>query len=692
MKYLLNDGIRFGTREIYQRIASPAILWAVFVAFFVVLCRSVKNFEVVDVENLDADRPEAAVRRFEIKGKPSRLKCDLAIVGGGTGGVAAAIAACAAGLDVCLIEETSWLGGQMTAQGVSALDENYLVESTGATRTYHHFRNEIRNHYRALGGKDGGARFEPQIDPGNCWVSRLAFEPKVAVKVISKMLQPYLEKGKLRIFLRSVAVELKIQGQKIRTIRCVELDSAKFFDLSCRFCIDATELGDLLPLAGMKYRSGVEAHSETREAHAPENANPENVQDFTYPFVVEFRKGEQHKIPKPPQYDRFNEAGKFSFQSYRMFENSSKISASGESVELLPFWEYRRLIFSGNFPESIFPNDISMINWDSNDLRSENIIDQDLRLKARRLALGKHLSLGFLYWLQNEVERDDGGKGYPELKLRPDVLGTGDGLSKYPYIRESRRIVPLKTIVESDVAAKDNPGARAKWCPDSIGIGLYPIDIHGEQDIPGAGQASKPFQIPAGALVQKQIRNLLPAAKNIGVTHISNGAYRLHPIEWAIGEATGFMAAEVLRTKTDILRCYRNKNSLRRIQKMLLDFGSPLVWFDDLKPDDVDFAAAQFVSLVGLMPVDQGNLQFRPDDFVRGKEFEIALSKVFGARGASPGSPEAADNGAVSLTQLAELNTIPIIKRRSPLKITVKAGETNLTRRQFASWLLSVFK
>ena len=449
-----------------------------------------KTFQVIDVENLDADHPESSILQFEIKGRPTRIKCDLAIVGGGTGGVAAAITACTSGLNVCLIEETSWLGGQMTAQGVSALDENYLVETTGATRTYQQLREDIRNHYRALGGKDGGARFEPFIDPGNCWVSRLAFEPKVAVKIISRMLQPFIDDGRLKIFLRSAAVELKLKDQRIRIVRCVELDTGRFFDLDCRFCIDASELGDLLPLAGMTYRSGAESRDETGEAHAPELANTHNVQDFTYPFVVEFRDGENHKIPKPPHYDDFNKEGKFSFLGYRMFENSSKLSRNGESVELLPFWEYRRLIARSNFDPRVFPFDIAMINWESNDLRLENIIEPDLQLKAKRLALGKHLSLGFLYWLQNEVERDEGDRGYPELKLRPDILGTADGLSKYPYIRESRRIVPLKTIVESDLTCADNPGARARWCSDSLGIGLYPIDIHGHEDVPGAGQAS----------------------------------------------------------------------------------------------------------------------------------------------------------------------------------------------------------
>ena len=687
-----------------------------------------KIFQVVDVEKLDAAHPEAAVRQFELSARPNRIECDVAIVGGGTGGVAAAITACTSGLKVCLIEETSWLGGQLTAQGVSAPDENYLVETTGATRTYQQLREDIRNHYRSLGGKDGAGRFEPYIDPGNCWVSRIAFEPKVAVKIISKMLQPFIEDGRLTVFLRSCAVELKLQRQKIHTVRCVELDSGKFFDLNCGFCIDATELGDLLPLAGMRYRSGAESCKETGEAHAPELANPQNVQDFTYPFVVEFRDGENHKIPKPPLYDKFNSEGRFSLVGYRMFENSTKLSSSGTPVELLPFWEYRRLIARSNFEAKAFPLDISMINWESNDLRGENIIDQDAQVKAHRLALGKHLSLGFLYWLQNEAARDDGGKGYPEMKLRPDVLGCEDGLSKYPYIRESRRTVALKTVVESDLTIKDNPFARAKSFSDSLGIGLYPIDIHGHQDVPGAQQSTKPFQIPASCMVQEEVRNFLPAAKNIGVTHITNGAYRLHPIEWALGEAAGFFAAEVLRRKTDVLRCYRNKNSLRRIQRTLLEFGSPLLWFDDLTPKDEAFVAVQWVSLRGLMPLDPHSLHFRPADHVTRGEFAFAACKLLRLRASETGSARSAglskpdasvtelystyihlavangllaptDNenveAEISLRHLAELEARPSDRRLTALRRlaqgAVKASaDDRITRKTFACWLDSI--
>ena len=80
----------------------------------------------------------------------------------------------------------------------------------------------------------------------------------------------------------------------------------------------------------------------------------------------------------------------------------------------------------------------------------------------------------------------------------------------------------------------------AEMFADTVGIGSYRIDLH-----PSTGLrtyvdiSSWPFQIPLGALIPIRVENLLPACKNLGVTHITNGCYRLHPVEWNIGEAAG---------------------------------------------------------------------------------------------------------------------------------------------------------
>jgi hypothetical protein len=588
-------------------------------------------FEVLDVQAVTTDNPHSAIKTFKYDQSAAvkNIDCDILIAGGGVGGTAAAIKLSQAHpqLKVCLTEETDWLGGQMTAQGVSALDENYLVETSGSCRSYQTFRSDIRAIYKRFRLSDTGSA-QQFLHPGTSWVTYLAFEPKTALQVIDSRLNDAIISGALQVFKRTkvVAVDTKKSKSSV-AIRAVNLDSGEFIAIRAKLCLDATELGDLLPLAQIPYRLGSDNRSDTSETHAPETGDRENVQDIVYPFVVDFRPGTSNTIAKPKEFDRFNDAGKFSFDGYKMFENA--FLAEEGNREVLPFWTYRRLIARENFDDAMYPFDMAMINWDSNDLRGYNIIDQTPTVEAERLALAKSCSLGFLYWLQTLAPRDDGGQGYPELLLRTDVLGSADGLSKFPYIRESRRIVAKKTIVENDVVAAANPGARAKRCPDSLGIGLYPVDIHGRQEVPGAGQATKPFQLPMSSLVPEAGGRIVPACKNLGVTHITNGAYRLHPVEWAIGEAQAAVAAYCIKHNLAPEQVLEQNKHLLSVQIDLLNGGSPLLWFDDVATDHPAFKAIQFCVLSGLLAMNDNSLHFQPDEPAKISDLIAALSALF---------------------------------------------------------------
>jgi len=191
----------------------------------------------------------------------------------------------------------------------------------------------------------------------------------------------------------------------------------------------------------------------------------------------------------------------------------------------------------------------------------------------------KRLSLGFLYWLQTECPRDDGGFGYPELKLRPDVMGTTDGLSKAPYIRESRRIKALTRIAAHDILRAARPDVMQAAWPDSVGVGWYPMDLHPAVGNPRSlFEPTLPFQIPLGALIPTRTRNLVAACKNIGTTHLSNGSYRLHPVEWNIGESAGALAAFCCDVGTTPRDARDDEVSLKRLQDRLRERGVPLDW------------------------------------------------------------------------------------------------------------------
>lgn len=103
----------------------------------------------------------------------NKLATDVAIVGGGLGGVAAALAALSGGARVVISEPTCRLGGQLTSQGVSAPDEHPLIERFGEAARYNELRARVRQHYCERYGLPKTMPDGLPLNPGNGWVSRL---------------------------------------------------------------------------------------------------------------------------------------------------------------------------------------------------------------------------------------------------------------------------------------------------------------------------------------------------------------------------------------------------------------------------------------------------------------------------------------------------------------------------------------
>ncbi|MCL4800855.1 MAG: FAD-dependent oxidoreductase [Burkholderiales bacterium] len=575
---------------------------------------------VIDVMRVPAaGRAEVAVVPATGPAPARGEACEILIAGGGTGGVAAALAAARAGRRVVLLEETDWLGGQMTAQGVAALDEHEHIEEFGGTAAYYRLRAMLRDHYRTLAGEVGR---RPDFNPGACWVTRLAFEPRVAVEVIERMLRPHVEAGRLTIHRRTKTVAVTTDGDSIAEVVAMGLDDRRLVRFQPELVIDASELGDLLPLCGAEYVVGAETVAQTGERQAqPVEPKPHCVQSFTYTFACERGdEGERHVIQRPEKYEHFRSAQPYSLRievhggeiygetsgwlEYRLYDTMPGTKGG--------LWSYRRLLDRAALAGAV-GRDLSLFNWPGNDYRDRSILECRPDEAARALQDAKRVSLGFLHWLQTEAPVTGARCGAPEIRLRLDVMGTADGLSKHPYIRESRRIRAVKTIVAQEVSAHDQRGSRAAHFFDSVGVGWYPIDIHrsGPDDV-GASCRTKPFQIPLGALLPVRIGNLIAGGKNLGTTHITNGCYRLHPVEWNIGEAAGALAAFALearvspaavRERTDLLGCF---------QRRLLDAGVPLAWLIDIGVDDPLFAPSQLLFMRGGLAGD-GDLGFHPE-------------------------------------------------------------------------------
>ncbi len=580
------------------------------------------------------------------------VDCELLIVGGGLSGMATAYESLQAGRTVCMTELTDWIGGQISSQGTSALDEARMQRSLlFYSEGYKDLRSRIEKKYG-------------ELNPGGCWVSVSCFLPRDAHEILSDQLEDAARKGggELKWFPSTVVKELAMSsdGRIIDSAIAIQhspqpgtpplntellsetlIDSYQYED-SDRFAkkiiqfvpmatensgpadwyvVEATETGEVIALSGVPYDLGLDPRSALNPSSPTETSDAYCVQGFTYTFGME-RTAEPQPQPEPSYYQQY--APYFSYERPR--DNNDYFDY---------VFTYRRISAPNPRPEGsqfgvspVAPGDISMQNWTwGNDYRpgtaADNLIlsDQQLAesgqlqpggwlggLRVETLARGEENAYSYYHWLVTGDTDSQLGAGVKEpspnhrfISGLDAPMGTAHGLSKYPYIREARRIVGrpayghpdgfrvneidiskadyrdeyyqtslgserylqlwrnlagLNTVsvIDDDVPAADiMRRTRSTIYPDSVGIAQYAIDFHpcltqSPPEAPGNterenirkahGQAY-PGQIPLRAMIPQGVDNLIIAGKTIATSNIAAAAYRVHSFEWSVGAAAG---------------------------------------------------------------------------------------------------------------------------------------------------------
>lgn len=525
---------------------------------------------------------------------------DVVVIGGGLGGCMAALAAAKQGLTVTLTEPTDWLGGQLTSQAVPP-DEHRWIERTGATATFREFRERVRDYYRRNYPLTEEARNNPILNPGNGWVSRLAHEPKIALDVLQEMMSPYIHTQRIQVLYHTVPVEVATEYDRIVSVTVSHTQATgsvgQYTQLIGQYYLDATEEGDLLEQSGAEFVSGAEAKSDTDEPHALEHADPLDMQSITHVAAVDYVEGEDFTIEKPAEYEYWREyMPSFSrFPILSWYASDANDTTKLKEFTLFPneqgvtsLWDYRRIIDPAIWEEPLRSQiqEVSLLNWAQNDYYAGAVTGVPIYERTQNLESARQLTFSLVYWLQTEAPRLDGGKGFPGIRLRGDILGTADGLAKAPYIRESRRIEALYTITEHDVSKELRGAEGIKRYEDSVGVGSYSLDLHPTVKTHRTFYIPNyPFEIPLGSLIPVRITNLLPACKNIGMTQIAGGCYRLHPVEWNIGESAGYLAAYAIQQGITPREVYESTEHVSRYQEMLVAAGVVLHWPEDVEQE-----------------------------------------------------------------------------------------------------------
>ncbi len=549
---------------------------------------------------------------------------DVIVAGGGIGGMAAAIQASRLGVSVLVVEESSWIGGQATAAGVSTMDDLSRIKSG----IYLEFLSLLRKHYDPLG--------KPM---GTCyWDSRsVAFEPSIGQRTLYEMADEARNRKNakaLDIWISSRIMEVSKEGKTVTGVTVKNKNGTQ--KITCRILIDATEYGDILPLAGAPYRAG--------KTVSPYIDNDSMIQDITWVAVLRHYPG---GIPYDLRVNTPLPGYELARRNYESYVINEGLDFKGVYPVKLPLNLASHNAYRG-LPDSSSPwgYDAQAVNWPritksclnwGNDypgkygwngrrgLPAEYLENRTLRAQVEKDAFIK--TLHFIYYLQHDlgVNWSIANDEYNHSVLPEAAEGLPyewQEIAKYmppiPYVRESRRVIGKHTLTSAELLQNSlsyRDGQTNHEFKDAIAIGGYILDLHGadtDSDMEwelgekavsmGNNRPRGPFQVPMNIMIPENTDGLLAAEKNLSMSRLTAGALRLQPICMMVGQAAGALAA--LSVKNGVQP--RTMPAVR-VQEVLLDAGVilSLCKYSDVPPEHPYYKAVQMANLHALIePVE----------------------------------------------------------------------------------------
>ena len=519
-------------------------------------------------------------------------QCDLLVAGAGTGGWGTAVQAARMGCSVLLMDETDWIGGQMNAAGVTSMDEGPIIRQQGI---YHEFYERAVETYQKLGKSVGTCYYKSN----SC-----AVEPRIGQKILYDFIREANQKGPghIEVSLRSHVVKVfrhghQVQGADVESVRSNGLITNH---VECTVLVDATEYGDVLPLTGARYRIG-KSTSDNIDLKA-------RIQDNTWTAVIkEYPAGipAELQITAPPP----------GYAETRLKKHFDRIQVADDGKQKLGFDDlygektpWRAVAWYRGMPDSsrkdtppyynptrthlnIPQNDMSMTVGDVVDPAQRWTKEIEMRL----------VTLQLLYHVQHELKlswsvANDEGYDSPYNRDRvARIVSERPSLKPYErllqllppiaYVRESRRMIGVLTLVGSDISRSEGP----KFFADAISVNDYSEDFHGARSpkdmeasletvptnttkLPYSKRAG-PFQLPFPAFIPESLDGFLAAEKNLSQSRRANGATRLQPSTMLNGQAVGVIAALAIKNKIQP----RAVDPIQ-VQKILLDANVQLVY------------------------------------------------------------------------------------------------------------------
>ena len=394
------------------------------------------------------------------------LSYDVVVVGGGSAGVASAIAASRCGCKTLLIERNAYLGGQATNAWVSAFC-GFFTKGELPTQCVKGIGDEVLQRL-----KDYGEDINYVINPSTKNAS-IRFHPEILKLVLDDLI---LESA-MDVRLCTTLIDVNVNNQKIESI--IVMDDDDKYLVKAKVFIDTTGDANLLNSAHIQTMWGDQSH---------------HVQQSSLSCLVDNLPSDEIKIET---IESAIKQAKANGATHLDKERGMIIKVKGDTYGY-----------------------ITIPSIELNNLSGSTLTQSLIELRKKGNAYVKALK--------------QYAPNFNNVNLK----------SSAPYlgIRESRRMVGKTMIQGEDVL-------KAEKSKDSIARAGWPVEMHKNSGLSYQSICDNDyFGVPLGALVSKDITNLLAAGRCISCDSVALASLRVMGTSFATGQAAGVAAAYYART------------------------------------------------------------------------------------------------------------------------------------------------
>jgi FAD dependent oxidoreductase len=428
-------------------------------------------------------------------------KSDVVVAGGGPSGLIAALASARAGAKTLLVEQYGFLGGMATAASVGPFSPFHYDDQQITMG----IPQELVERLMAAGGSTGHLKCVPEYGSG----SYMAYFDREVYKAVAFDM---MKESGVRLLLHTFVAGAVVENDRVQGL--LVANKSGLSHVLGNVIVDATGDGDVAARAGAEFKWG----RESDELGQPmtmffEMSNVDVTALKKYidetPDDFEWTSNLYSRTPLPPQIN----------QIYFVAQGFRKAVAEAKAKGDLQLGRDTVLLQSTMYEGTIVFNSTRIGKLRGTDADDFTKAEIEGRQQAMSLA-------AFM-------------KKYVPAFKDAYVSSTGIQIG----VRESRHIVGEHILSLEDVV-------EGRRFPDVVARGFFPVDIHDPSGSKGyqAGGSTwikpkGPYDIPFRSLIPKKIDGLVMTGRNISAAHEAHGSMRVQGTAFAIGHASGVVAA-----------------------------------------------------------------------------------------------------------------------------------------------------